>query len=162
MVYTIHATKKLLDRLKQPVAAPVAEPPTVLGNWYATVIFWKPQVALLVNERTLFPVVTALAPAATLAARFPGALRDVLIALGTDPVFVDTETSLMTEVSYAKTANRSVVGIMIEFTFLADHRQHDTDLIALSLNLASTPCSPLYKRHISPDRELQAHIETTH
>ncbi len=25
---------------------------TVLGNWYATELFWKPQVALLVNENT--------------------------------------------------------------------------------------------------------------
>ena len=32
----------------------------------------------------------------------------------------------------------------------------ETDLMALSLRLAETPCSPLYKRHISPDRELSA------
>jgi hypothetical protein len=85
----------------------------------------------------------------------------VLTALGIDAAFIDTETSLMTEASYAKTANRSVVGIMNEFTCLARHRQHDTNLIALSLSLASTPCSPLYNRHISPDRELHALIDTT-
>lgn len=40
LVYTIHATKKLLDRVKQPVELPVEEPSTALGNWYATVLFW--------------------------------------------------------------------------------------------------------------------------
>lgn len=32
----------------------------------ATALFWKPQVALLVNEPTLLPVLMPLAPAATL------------------------------------------------------------------------------------------------
>ena len=30
------------------------------------------------------------------------------------------------------------------------------DLVALALRLAHTPCGPLNKRHISPDRELAA------
>ena len=70
-MYTIHGTKKLLDRVKQSVEAPVAEPSTLLGNWYATALFWKPQVALLVNERTLVPVLLPLAPAGQLAKRVP-------------------------------------------------------------------------------------------
>ena len=48
---------------------------------------------------------------------------------------------------------------MNEFTFLtqADRsRSEDTDLTALARWLASTPCSPLFKRHGSPDRELRA------
>jgi hypothetical protein len=70
-VYTIHATKKLRDRVKAPLAEPVEQPSTVLGKWYATALFWKPQVALFVNEATLVPVLLPLAPAATLAERFP-------------------------------------------------------------------------------------------
>jgi hypothetical protein len=49
-VFSVHATKKLLDRAKGPVKPPVSEPMTALGNWYGTVLFWRPQVALLVNE----------------------------------------------------------------------------------------------------------------
>ncbi len=30
------------------------------------------------------------------------------------------------------------------------------DLVPLSASLAETPCSPLYKRHTSPDREVRA------
>jgi hypothetical protein len=59
----------------------------------------------------------------------------------------------------AKTASRSVVGIMNEFTFLAETYRGDTpapDLLALATGLATTPCGPLYSKHISPDRELDA------
>jgi hypothetical protein len=50
---------------------------------------------------------------------------------------------------------------MNEFSFLADvYRRNDPDLDLLHLakTLASTPCSPLYRRHTSPDRELQAFL----
>ena len=33
---------------------------TVLGDWYAIAWFWKPQLALLVNERAFLPVVMPL------------------------------------------------------------------------------------------------------
>ena len=75
VVFSIHATRKLLDRVNRPVLPAVSEPATILGNWYANVLFWKPQVVLLVNERTLLPVLMPLAPAATLAERFPEVLQ---------------------------------------------------------------------------------------
>lgn len=160
--FTIHATKKLIDRVKEPFGDPVA-PATELGNWYATALFWKPQVALLVNERTLLPVFMPLAPATTLAVRFPDELRRVLDAHGSDPRFVDHEIGSMGEGRYAKTANRSLLGVMNEFTFLGnvhseDHGADD-DLVALSVRLAETAMSPLYKRHISPDHELKALVD---
>jgi hypothetical protein len=54
------------------------EPSTALGNGYATVLFWKPQVALFVKERTLLPVFVPLAPAVKVADRFPDQLGRVL------------------------------------------------------------------------------------
>jgi hypothetical protein len=68
---TIHATKKLLTRVKGPSAPAEEIPTTTLGNWYATAVFWRPQVALFVNERSLLPLLIPLAPAATLGA-IPG------------------------------------------------------------------------------------------
>lgn len=67
----------------------------------------------------------------------------------------------------ALTANRSVVGVLNEFAFLADvHRadlgrsgvdRGDADgLLELSRQLAATPLGPLYKPHVGPDRELAA------
>lgn len=63
---------------------------------------------------------------------------------------------------WAKTVSRSVIGVMNEFSFLANEsrRRHDFDPIGLALWLAQTPCGPLYGRHISPDRELAAAVES--
>lgn len=160
-MFSLHATKKLLARVKQPVMPPVSEPTPVLGNWYGTVLFWRPQVALLVNERTLFPVLVPLSPAATLMARFPDALQETLEAHRADASFIEAETAAMVDGRYAKTASRSVLGIMNEFSRLAamyrDHRGL-TDLVTLALLVSATPCRPLYERHVSPDRELDAAI----
>lgn len=160
-MFSLHATNKLLDRVKAPVMPPVSEPTTSLGNWYGTVLFWKPQVALLVNEQTLYPVMMPLAPATTLMARFPAALQQSLEAGGVAAGFIEAEIAGMIDGQYAKTSNRSVIGIINEFSFLAkgyrDHRGL-TDLVALGLLLTETPCGPLHRRHGSPDRELDAAV----
>lgn len=80
-MHTIHGTKKLLDRVKKPVGEAVETPTTALGNWYATALFWRPQAALFVNERTLLPVFVPLAPAAKVAERLPDQLGRLLDAL---------------------------------------------------------------------------------
>ena len=153
----VRATNKLLDRLGPPVPAVELASTTLLGDWYATVWFWRPQVVLLVSEVTLLPVLMPLAPTATLLQRFGHQLELVLAAHGTPVEFIDGELQEMGEVRLAKTASRSVVGIMNEFAYLAGAwRQNEPDLLALAVRLAATPCGPLYKRHVSPDRELAA------
>ncbi len=160
-MFSLHCTKKLLDRIKPELQAPRAGT-TRLGNWYATALFWKPQVALVVNERTLLPVFLPLAPAATLAQRFPIALREVLRALDMPAEFIDSEISGMGEVVYTKTANRSVLGVMNEFVYLAEgYRDQDgsVDPVGLSLRLAGTPCGPLYKGAVFPDKAVRELIK---
>jgi len=153
----VRGSKKLLDRLGPPTANAGQVSTTRLGNWYATAWFWRPQVALLISEVTLLPVLMPLAPAATLLQRFGPQLAAVLAAHGTPAEFTDAELQEMDQVRLAKTASRSVVGIMNEFSYLADAwRQDEPDLLALAVRLAATPCGPLYQRHISPDRELAA------
>ena len=154
----VRATKKLLDRLGPP-SLNEEQSTTLMGQWYATAMFWKPQVALFVNEPTLVPVLMPLAPAATLLARFPRQVAVVLAAHGTPDAVIDEEVRQMRDRRLAKTANRSVVGIMNEFAFLAEAYHGDSpapDLLALAIRLAATPCGPLYSKHISPDRELAA------
>lgn len=82
-------------------------------------LFCRPQVALLVSEQTLLSVLMPLAPAATLASRFRGELSRVLAAHGMNPTFIEAGVTAMHECSIAKTANRSVVGMLNEFSFLA-------------------------------------------
>lgn len=162
MSYIIHGTKKLLDRVKPAMRPTSTKATTYLGNWYATALFWKPQVALLINERTLLPVLIPLAPATDLAQRFPQHLASVLLAHGTPYELIEHELTAMHDFQYDKTANRSLVGMLNQFSYLAegyrDYKQ-TTDLRWLSLKLSETPCSPLYKSSISPDRELRRLID---
>ncbi len=160
-VFVVHGTKKLLTRVGNPTPDASGRSTTALGDWYATVLFWKPQVTLFVNEPTLLPVLMPLAPAATLTERFPQALSLLLAAHGVSQRFIDEEVAQMTDCRLATTTNRSVLGIMTEFTRLAEAYGApggEPDLIPLALRLATTPCGPLYRRHISPDRELAALI----
>ena len=155
----VRATDKLLDRIGPPNLGKGEQSTTLMGQWYATALFWKPHVALFVNETTLLPVLMPLAPAASLLARFPQHLAAVLAAHGTPDAVIDEEQRQMRDCRLAKTANRSVVGIMNEFTYLAEAYRSDTpapDLLALAMRLAATPCGPLYSKHVSPDRELAA------
>ena len=161
-VLIVRATRKLLDRIGPPSLGDGEQATTLTGQWYATALFWKPQVALFVSEPVLLPVLLPLAPAATLLARFPRQVAAVLAAHGTPQAVIEEELWQMRDRRLGKTANRSVVGIMNEFTFLAGACQGDTaspDLLALALHLAATPCGPLYGRHVSPDRELKALVQ---
>jgi hypothetical protein len=162
-VLILRATKKLLERIGRPTLQAEDPSTTQLGQWYATVLFWKPQVALLVNEPTLLPVLMPLAPAAILPARAGEHIAAVLAAHGAPEAYIAAELEHMSQWRIGSTANRSVVGIMNEFTFLADTYRDgnpNPNLLDLALRLSTTPCSPLYKTHVSPDRELAAHIQS--
>ena len=155
-MFTLHCTKKLLERIRQPVAPVAAEPDTKLGNWYATAVFWKPHVVLAVNERSLLPVFVALAPAATIAGRLPDALEPVLRGIGIPEPIIADELAAMSTAVIAKTASRSLLGMINEFTFMAEHaigRGRPADYLELALWLANTPCGPIRKSTGFPNDE---------
>lgn len=104
MALVLNCTKKLLVRVK-PSALRDVSSESLLGNWYATALVWKPQVALLVNEKTLLPVLMLLTPATDLAKRFPEYLAGVLVALCTLQQFIEYELAQMNEVQHTKTSN---------------------------------------------------------
>lgn len=160
----VRATKKLRDKVGGVPAELDEVSTTVLGNWYANLLAWRRPHVILVNARTLVPVVTPLAPARSLAERLPDVIADALLALGVAKDVVDSEREHMREVRIGPTLNRSVVGSMNDFAFLADHRRggagglDSLDLGALSKDLAHVPCGPLYKSHTFPDAELHAFL----
>ena len=151
----IHGTKKLLSRIPtSPSANARAAGP--LGSWYATPLFWKPQVALLVDEDIYLPVLMHLAPAATLLQRFADALERILDAHGAPAPFIETVTATAHEPVLARTSNRRALGVMNELAQLATHHHAngDIDLVTLAVDLARTPIGPLFTTHVSPDRAL--------
>jgi hypothetical protein len=158
-VLIVRGTKKVLDRVGGVTASEHDHSTARLGDWYVNVLFWKPQVALFVSEATLLPVLMPFAPAGTLLDRFPSTMLAHLQAHAIPRSFAEPEFVEMGDIRVAKTASRSVLGVMNEFKYLAEvyaKVDGETDLLTLSLRLAETPCGPLYKRHISPDRELAA------
>jgi hypothetical protein len=144
-VLVVHATRALRERIPEPAAAH-DESTTTLGPWYATRLRWRRPAVLLVNQTTLLPLFLPMAPAASLLTRVPDAIAELLLHHDVPPLFVTAEHAAMTPIRLAPTADRSVVGILNEFTRLADWQRADTDnLLGLSLRLAATPLGPLYR-----------------
>ena len=130
---------------KAPAAGADDVSTTMLGDWFATPLMWRPQAVLLVNTATFLPVLAPLAPAAKLLDRVPGAIAAVLQAHGVDDNVIATELDAMAEVRLTSTNNRQVVGVMTEFTFHAQHRWpgEKPDLVMMAMELANLPLGPL-------------------
>jgi len=95
------------------------------------------------------------------------ATRKLLGRLG--PPDLDAEQATTAELQQmhdhrlARTANRSVAGVMNEFIYLAEAHRENTlapDLPGLAMRLATTPCGLLYSQNVSPDRELAALVRS--
>lgn len=141
-MYSIHATKKLLDRMQELTVYSVPEATTRLGNWYAKPLFWRPQYALFINETTFLPVFARLAPASSLANRFPDDLATTLRTHGVPESFIEDELLEMDDVVVSKTNNRRVVGILNELATMATRvREYHPDLtpLDLAMELAQVP-----------------------
>jgi hypothetical protein len=53
-MYTLRCTRKLLRRIDEIPSSEVVSPTTVLGDWYANLLYLRPQqLVLAMNERTL-------------------------------------------------------------------------------------------------------------
>jgi hypothetical protein len=158
-VLIVRGTKKLRDRVRGVTPGGAGdESTTVLGDWFATALFWRPQVAMFVNARTLLPVFVPLAPTATLFDRASAAIASVLQRHGVADDVVAAELAAMAEVRLAPTNDRSVLGVMNGFAAFADQCVHDgvDDLEELSMRVSELIVGPLMKRAGSPDRELAA------
>lgn len=158
----VRGTKKLRDRVKAPLARESEKSTTVLGDWFATALFVRPQhLALLVNARTLLPVIMPLAPATTLLDRIPDAIASVLRQHGIHESVIASELDAMGDRRLASTNDRSVIGVMNGFSLFIE-RRHDlfSDLDELSMRLSQPVVGPLMGRAGSPDRELAAVLDS--
>jgi hypothetical protein len=158
-VLIIRGTKKLRDRVRTATPATDAdESTTLLGDWFANALFWKPQVALLVNTRTMLPVFMPLAPAATLPIRAPGEIATVLAEHGVPDDVVAAELEAMADVRVAPTNDRQLIGVMNELSYLAEgfRARSEPDLVALSRTCSGMILGPLSERHHTPRDELAA------
>ena len=144
-MFTLRCTRKLLkgvDFADEPTA-----PTTLLGDWYANVLYWRPhQLVLCVSERSLLPVVLQAKEAHTLAPRLTVALGQVLKGLGIPADLIEREQNEMCAFAYSRTQNRRVLGQLNDLMFQLSWYLRDApdeSLLAHSLRLADTPCGAI-------------------
>lgn len=135
----IRCTRKLLDRLAHGRRSAVSST-TALGDWYATILFTRPQqVMLLVNAVTRLPVVIPARDSSRLPLRFAENLATVLTAFQIPAEVIAAELREMQNVTFATTASRSVLGTMNDYAIYIEaafHREAGVALHTLSVKLA--------------------------
>ena len=121
-MFAICCTRKLLDRgASFPLKTPV-EPTTILGNWYASILFAKPQqLVLCVSERTLLPVVVTAKDIKKLPDRLASATKEMLLTIGVPLDQAEAEFLEMTCGYLAVTSNRSILGSLNDLMYHLNH-----------------------------------------
>ena len=145
---TIRYTRALLERLKAEVRREPTRPTNRLGDSYAKLVSTKRgTLVICVSERSLLPaLVEATKDHGAFVLAFREAVRSVLQAIGAEPQWVQREARETEKIALATTASRHILGSLNDLAFLARATIEDhphIDLVALAVELADTPCSPL-------------------
>jgi len=140
-VYTLRCTRKLLRRTDETPTSEAVSPTTVLGDWYANLLYLRPQqLVLAMNERTLMCALVPAAPAATVAERLRLEVGGLLRDIGVPAAKVEAELAAMEHVAIGATASRAVLGCMNDaakqLEFYPRGAQGDLALREASLYLA--------------------------
>ena len=145
---TLRCTAKLLDKLGIERRPPDPGPPTtVLGDWYADILFTRPaHLVLCISERSFFPVVVAARDLESLVPRFISTLGELLAGIGIPEEAIERERSAMEPFSIGATADRRVLGTLVEFVKLIKMMlpdEPDFTIFDWSRHLAEVPCLTL-------------------
>lgn len=144
---TLRCTQKLLRKLRARTESGTLAPTTALGDWYANILYSRPQqLVLCISERTLLPVVTVVKEVDLFPLRLATAVQDVLAHLGVPQALIEREIRKMRGFAYGPTQSKRVLGSMNDFMFQLSWLLHDRPGLSL---VEMTPCGPIgYK---SPD-----------
>ncbi|HUF82379.1 MAG TPA: hypothetical protein VMN03_14680 [Burkholderiales bacterium] len=89
----------------------------MLGDWYASLIHARPQLVVCMSERTLLVTLIPARDIKLISDRFRAAVSAQLQRIGVPAVAVEAEMLAMSELRFAATANRRVLGCLREATF---------------------------------------------
>lgn len=116
----LRCTQRLLARLKRPAVVSPSVASTRLGDWYGNELrLGRQQFLLFVSGRTRLAVIVSARDARRLSAVLPAAVCDGLAALGLSSARIDQEREQMSEVVFARTDNRSLLGTMNDYAFIS-------------------------------------------
>src|SRR5688572_6618283 len=144
----LRCTQKLLVRLKQVADLPAVESTTRLGDWYGNILrIGRRQHLLFISERSRLPVVLPITESKRLTTVFPDAVCERLAIVGVNPEDVADERARMSEIAFGRTRNRSLLGTLNDFAFMAQqgnvNRVEPESPEELMQFLSQTPILPL-------------------
>jgi hypothetical protein len=144
----LRCTQKLLVRLKQVGNLPPVESTTRLGDWYGNILrIGRRQHLLFISERSRLPVVIPIRQAKQLRTVLPDAVCQMMAAVGVAAQDIAEEHSRMSELAFGRTRNRSLLGTLNDFAFMAQcagaKRTEPESPEELMQFLAQTPILPL-------------------
>lgn len=116
----LRCTQKLLVRLKQTDDRPPVESTTRVGDWYGNILgIGRRQMLLFICERSRLPVVIPIRHAKRLGTVFPDAVCEMLATVGVSAADIVEERSRMSDMAFGRTRNRSLLGTLNDFAFMA-------------------------------------------
>jgi len=117
-VVTLRCTQKLLRRARVSPNINTEPPTTVLGDWYANLLYSRPQqLVVCINERSLLLVLLAARDFKNIGLRLQASVTSLLTRIGVPPAGCDAESQAMQEFAVGPTANRKVLGCLNEAMF---------------------------------------------
>lgn len=141
----LRATERVLRRLP-PGRQEVADSEAALGDWYVNrLVVARHPLLLLLSSRSLLAVLTPARDIRLLPVQLPALVADRLHRLEIPTALIQAEIVAMDPVLTAPTRDRSVLGILVDFTrsipyYLARGGWDDAGLRRAEDQLARTPC----------------------
>ena len=144
----LRCTQKLLVRLKHAGDLPAAESTTRLGDWYGNILrIGRCQHLLFISEQSRLPVVLPIRELQCLATVLPDAVCERLAIVGVAAADIADERMRMSELAFGRTGNRSLLGTLNDFAFMAQsgdaRRTEPESPEELMRFLSQTPILPL-------------------
>ena len=140
----LRPTRKLRSFL--PTAAVSACGDTALGDWYVNrIVVDRQPLLLLVSSASLLPLLVPARDVRALPNRLSALVESRLLQCEIEPQVIARELQAMQPVVMAPTADRSVLGIMVDFAktipnYLEPGRWAGEALAVVEERLAETPC----------------------
>ena len=141
----LRATAKVMKSLR-PTETAVVESDTALGDWYVNrMVIDRRPLLLLVSSKSLLPIVEPARDVRGLPARLASIVAARLDGMAVPRDWVRAEVDAMVPTLVAKTASRSVLGVMVDFAKVAPYYQRaegwdEAWPRELETRLADTPC----------------------
>lgn len=143
-VIILRRTKKLQKQLPAS-PEPLSESEGALGDWYANrIVVHRQPLVLLVSSKSLLAVLVRAKGVGGLPKRLPQIIESRLMRLGVDHEFIHQEVGTLDPVQVAPTADRSVVGIMVDYAKMIPYYVRpgfcDAELAETEERLWGNPC----------------------